>query len=130
MSSAPFRRNCSVPAEVTSDVAKLLQHYVSYKAAIAICGGIGGGAVIINQWGTSSQIGQLKGDMIARIAEVKEQLKADIAAVKVDVAEGKEQLKADIAAVKMDMAGMKADLGAVKRDMAEVLRKLEVLSSR
>ncbi len=63
------------------------------------------------------------------LAEVKAELKADVAEVKVDLAEVKAELKADVAEVKADLAEVKVDLAEVKAelkaDVAEVKAELK-----
>ena len=57
----------------------------------------------------------------ADLAEVKAELKSDMAAVKTDLAEVKAELKAEL---KSDIAVVRADLAEVKADIAEVEARL------
>lgn len=72
-----FRRFYSVAGEATGVSFKVLsEHFVSYKAALTIGGGIAGGAVAVNQWGFSIQIGRFEGQMAtkAELKEVKDEI--------------------------------------------------------
>ena len=50
----------------------------------------------------------------ADLAEVKAELKSDMAAVKTDLAEVKAELKSDMAAVRADLAEVKSDIAEVE----------------
>ena len=50
----------------------------------------------------------------ADLAEVRAELKSDMAAVKADLAEVKAELKSDMAAVKADLAEVKSDIAEVE----------------
>ena len=66
----------------------------------------------------------LKDDIAAvrtELAEVKAELKADIAGVRTELTEVKAELKADIAGVRTELAGVKADL---KDDIAGLETRL------
>ena len=64
-----------------------------------------------------ADIAGLEAAVTADIAEVKAELKADIAEVRTEIAEVKAELKADIAEVK---AELKADIAEVRTEIAEV----------